>query len=119
MGRLDAPLRKAAQKVLGAFGQDVTIRTVTGTAYNVTTRTMTPTTADVTVAGRLDNYRDRELLGTIRAGDRKLTIAAADVSAIPTVADKVVIASTVWDIIDVLPEQATDQAALYVLQLRR
>ena len=116
---LDAPLRKVAQSVLGKFGTSVAIRRVTGTAYNTTTGTMIPTTVDTVVKGRLDEYTDRQLSDTIRAGDRKLTIAAADLTIPPTVDDTVVIAMLVYEVVRVVSEQATDLSAIHVLQVRR
>lgn len=124
---LDSPLRRVAQKVLATFGTSVTIRRVTGTAYNTTTRTMTPTTADTTVKARIDEYTDRELgfsvatqtAPPIRAGDRKVTVAAADLAYVPSVDDKVMIATLIYDVIRVQPELATDLAAIHVLQVRR
>lgn len=124
---LDTPLRKVAQTVLKRFGTDVTFRRVTGAAYNTSTGTMTPTTADTTVKARIDEYTDRELgfsvatqtAPPVRAGDRKVTVAAADLSYTPTVDDRVVIATLVYDIIRVQPQLATDLAAIHIVQVRR
>lgn len=116
---LDSPLRKVAQTVLKHFGTDVTFRRVTGTAYSTTTRTMAPTTADTTVKARIDEYKDRELSDTIHAGDRKITVAAADLAYTPSVDDLVVIATVVYTVIRVEPQLATDQAAIHVVQVRR
>ena len=124
---LDTPLRAVAKKILATFGTSSAIRRVTGTAYNTTTRTMTPTTADTTWKVRVDEFTDRELgsslvgsvAGTIRAGDRKVTGAAVDLGFTPTVDDKWVYQSQVWDIIRVEPVLATDLAAIHVLQVRR
>lgn len=116
---LDAPLRKVARAVLATFGTSVTVRRVSGTAYNTATGTMTPTTSDTVLKARIDEYRDRELSDTIHAGDRKVTIAAVDLAFTPTVDDRLVIASVEYDIIRVQPELATDLAAIHVLQVRR
>lgn len=116
---LDAPLRTVAQTILRTFGTSVTLRRVTGTAYNTSTGTMTPTTSDTVVKARIDEYRDRELSDTIHAGDRKVTVAAADLSFTPTVDDVLLIASVPYDVIRVQPELATDLAAIHVLQVRR
>lgn len=116
---LDAALRKVAQAVLGTFGTSVTLRRVSGTAYNTGTGTMTPTTTDTVVQARLDEYRDRDLSDLIHVGDRKVTIAAADLSFVPTIDDLVVIASLEYEVQRVQSELATDQAALYILQVRR
>lgn len=124
---LDAPLRKVARAVLRTFGTTVTVRRVTAAAYNTATGTMTPTISDTVVKARIDEYTDRELgfsVATqagqlIRAGDRKVTIAAADLSFTPSVDDQVVIAAVEYEIIRVQPELATNQAAIHVLQVRR
>lgn len=116
---LDAPLRKAASTVLSKLGTSIAIRRVTSTAYSTVTRSMMPVTQDFTVKGRLDEYTDRQLSDTVRAGDRKLTIAAADLTFEPTVDDQAVIAGTIYEVIRVMTELATDQAAIYVMQLRR
>ncbi len=116
---LDAAVRKAAKTVLAKFGTSTVIRRVTGTAYDPTTRTMAPVTTDTTVKGRFEDYTDRQFSETIKAGDRKLTIAAADLAYTPTPAEKVVSAGIIYQIVTVKQEMATDQAALYTLQLRR
>lgn len=116
---LDAPLRTVAQSVLKQFGTTVTLRVVTGTAYNTTTRTMTPTTADFPWKVRYRNYKSRELSDTIRATDLEVTGAAADLTVTPKESDKIVIGSAEWDVLSVQSELATDQAALYILQIRR
>lgn len=116
---LDAPLRKVAHTVLAMFGTSVTLRRVSGTAYNTATGTMAPTTSDTVVKARLDEYRDRELSDLIHAGDRKVTLAAADLSFLPTIDDLVVIASLEYEVLRVQSELGTDQAVLYILQVRR
>ena len=124
---LDAPLRKVARKILDKFGTSVIIRRVTGTAYNTSTRTMTPTTADTTVNGRLDEYTDREMASAltnqerppIKSGDRKLTVAANALAFTPAIADRAVVASVVYKVLWVTSHLATDEAAIFELQLRR
>ena len=117
---LDTPLRKVAKTVLGKFGSSGTIRRVTGTGYNTTLRKMTPVTTDYVVKGRLENYVDRDFSDTIHAGDRQWTIAAVDIPFTPTVDDVVDLADGLtYEIVNVKPEMATNQAAIFVLQLRR
>jgi hypothetical protein len=116
---LDAAVRKAAKTVLAKFGTSTVIRRVTSTAYDTTTGKMAPVTTDTTVKGRFEEYTDRQFSETIKAGDRKLTIAAEDLTFTPSPAEKVVTAGIVYQIVNVKQEMATDQAALYTLQLRR
>lgn len=117
---LDRPLRKVAQTVLRTFGTNVIIRRVTPGAYNPATRVVSPTTGDTTVRGRIDDYTERELRDSVKAGDRKVLIAAADLSYTPEPQkDKVVIASLEYDVVRVVPDLATDDPAIYTLQVRR
>jgi hypothetical protein len=117
---LDAPLRKAASSVLAKFGTSTVLQRVTSTAYSTTTRKMNPVTIDVPIKGRFFKYTDRQLLAnpSIKAGDRGLELAAADLPAIPTVSDKVQDGVT-YDIVNIEVTIATDEPALYQLQLRR
>lgn len=115
---LDTALRKVAQSVVSKFGTAAALRRVTGTKYSTTTRTMTPVTTDTPLKIRLDDYQDREIRGNIKVGDRKGTIAAADVDEAPTLDDNVVIGERVYDIVNVESLIATDLAATFVLQLR-
>ena len=70
--------RKAASKVLKAVGGSVTIRKVTGSAYNTTTGTVGETTADTTIKGIVEGVSSREIGELIQADDKRLTIAASD-----------------------------------------
>jgi len=121
MGRLDRPLRKVAQTVLAKFGTDVTFTSQATGGYDPATGTVStasPATS-YTVKGRLDEYLARELNDTIKVGDRRLTIAAADVDAQPDVDDAVTVAGLAYDIVRVENVMGTDENAYYVLQLRR
>ena len=88
-------------------------------AYNPATGAPTvPADADTPWHVRLDNYTDRERGDTIRAGDRKATGAAADLSTAPDVDDVLVIDGVEWDIINVNPEMIKDLPGIYILQIR-
>lgn len=116
---LDSALQSVASRVLTIFGTSVTIRRVTVGTYSTATRSQAPTNTDYMVKGRLDNYTDKEIQGTIQAGDRKLTIAAADVVFVPVPHDKAVIGSVPFDVVAVTREQVVDSPALYILQIRQ
>ena len=110
--------RKAASKVLKAVGGNVTIRKVTGSAYNTATGAMGETTADTTVKGFVEGVSKREVGELIKATDKRLTIAASDLSYTPTVADRVVISSTVYQIIRIETTEQGNTAISYELILR-
>ena len=118
MGVLDTPLRNAARAVMGALGTSVTIRQVSLGGYNTTTRTATPTNVDTVVKGILEDYVAHEADDTVKLGDRKLTIAAADLSFEPTTQDLVLISSVIYTIVRVESLRATSQPAALVLSIR-
>ena len=126
MVNLDAPLRKVAEAILGSFGTDVTIRRVFIGEYNTTTGAPVRTEIDKTIKGRLDEYRQHEFGELVQVGDRKLTIAASDLTFTPSASEadggteitEVVIDQKLYRVVSVKSPQATDQAAMHVLQLR-
>jgi len=115
---LATPLRKVATKLMSKFGGDVTLRTVTSGVYNPTTGTASEATSDVTIKGVLEDVNAREVGDLIQAGDRRLTIAAADVSAVPTTADRVVISSVTYQVIRITTIEQDNQPITYELILR-
>ena len=115
---LAGSLRKTASKLMSKFGGDVTIRVITVGAYNPTTGTASESTADTTIKGVIEDVNAREVNDLVQAGDRRLTIAAADVSAAPTTADKVVISSVVNQVIRVTTIEQDNQPITHELILR-
>jgi len=115
---LATPLRKVATKLMSKFGGDVTLRTVTPGIYNPTTGTASEATSDVTIKGVLEDVNAREVGDLIQAGDRRLTIAAADVSAVPTTADRVVISGVTYQVIRITTIEQDNQPITHELILR-
>ena len=115
---LAGSLRKTAAKLMSKFGGDATIRTVTTGAYNPTTGTASESTSDVTVKGVVEDVNAREVNDLVQASDRRLTIAAADVTAAPTTADKIVISSVVHQVVRVTTIEQDNQPITYELILR-
>ena len=85
------PLRKVASKLMAKFGGVVTINRVTAGVYNPTTGTASETVAGTVVRGVLEDVNVREVNDLIQSGDKRLTVAAADVAAVPSTADRVLI----------------------------
>ena len=115
---LATPLRKVATKLMSKFGGDVTLRTVTPGIYNPTTGTASEATSDVTIKGVLEDVSAREVGDLIQAGDRRLTIAAADVSAAPTTADRVIISGATYQVVRITTIEQDNQPITYELILR-
>ena len=115
---LKSSLRKASSKVLKAVGGDVTIRRITTGSYNTTTGTLGETASDTTVKGFLEDINAREVNELVQSDDRRLTIAAGSLTYTPTTADRVVISSTVYQIIRVQTVEQDNTAITYELILR-
>ena len=118
MANLDIAMRAVGKTILGTFGTDVTMRRVLTGEYNTTTGAPIRTEIDKTVKGRLDEYHNREIGETVQVGDRKLTIAAADLTFNPSSADEVVINDEIYRVVNVKSTQATDEAAIHEMQIR-
>jgi hypothetical protein len=115
---LAIPLRKVASKLMVKFGGEATIRRVTLGAYNTTTGTATETTSDTTIRGVLEDVSLREVNDLIQAGDKRMTIAAADTAAVPTTADRVIIGTRSLQVIEVRTIEQDNQPITYELILR-
>ena len=115
---LAIPLRKVASKLMAKFGGEATIRRVTLGAYNTTTGTAAETTSDTELRGVLENVNLREVNDLIQAGDKRLTIAAADTAAPPTMADRVIIENRTLQVIEVRTIEQDNTAITYELILR-
>jgi hypothetical protein len=115
---LASSLKKAAGKVLSSVGGDVTIRRITTGSYNTTTGAIAETASDTTVKGFVEGVSDRETNELIQSNDRRVTIAASSVTNVPTTADRVVIDSVSYQIIQVKTVEQANTAITYELILR-
>jgi hypothetical protein len=115
---LATSLRATASKLLTKFGGAATIRRVMTGTYNPTTGTTSETTSDTAVRGVLEDVNLREVNDLIQATDKRLLIAAADVTAAPTTADEVLISSTTYQVIRVTTIEQDNTAITYELILR-
>ena len=115
---LSGPLRKVASKVITKFGGEVTIRRITVGAYNTSTGTAAETTSDTVLRGVVEDVNVREVNDLIQSGDKRLTVAAADVAAAPQTADRVVISSVSHQVIRVNTVEQDSTAITYELILR-
>jgi hypothetical protein len=115
---LASPLRKVASKLMARFGGVATFRSVTAGAYNTTTGASAETTTDTTVRGVLEDVRRSEVNDLVQQGDKRLIIAAADVTSAPTTADRVIISNRSLQIIEVRTIEQDNTAITYELILR-
>jgi hypothetical protein len=115
---LASPLRKVASKLMAKFGGVATIRRVQTGVYNATSGTISEVVADTSVRGVLQDVNLREVNELIQAGDKRLLIAAADLTSAPTTADRVIIAGRTLQVIQVVTIEQDNTAITYELILR-
>ena len=111
-------LEKRASKVIAKLGGDVTIRYVTPAAYDTATGTSTEATSDVELKGIVEGVTQSEVNDLIQSDDRRLTVAAKDVTTTPGTKDRVVISSVVYQIISVNTIEQDNTPLTYELILR-
>ena len=111
-------LKKVSSKVITKFGGDVTVRYVTAGSYNTTTGAITESESDTTIKGVLEDVNLREVNELVQAGDKRLTVAADDLTTAPETKDRVVIGSVVHQIIRVETTEQDNSAIIHELILR-
>jgi len=122
---LASSLRKVAQKVIKQFGGSVTVRFISLGAYNTTTGAITETATDIIVQGVLENVITKEVNELVEGSptglislDRKLTVAAADLTTVPGTKDRAVIAGTAFQIVQVKTIEQDNVAIVYEFILK-
>jgi hypothetical protein len=115
---LASPLRKVASKLMARFGGVATIRRVATGSYDPATGTIAETNTDTTVRGVLEDVNIREVNELVQAGDKRLIVAAADLTTAPTTVDKVLINSVVHQIIRIQTIEQDNTAITYEMILR-
>lgn len=115
---LASSLQKTAKKLIRKFGGDVTFRVITVGAYNPATGEAGETASDVAIKGVLEEVNEREVGDLIQSGDKRLLVAALDLTNPPTVADRVVISSVSYQVIFVNTVEQDNQAITHELILR-
>ena len=111
-------LKKVSSKVITKFGGDVTVRIVTAGAYDTSDGTIAETESDTTIKGILEDVNLREVNELVQAGDKRLTVAADDLTTAPETKDRVVISSVVHQIIRVETTEQDNTAITFELILR-
>lgn len=115
---LSSSLRKVANKVVGKFGGDVTVRVITAGTYNAATGQINQGASDTTIKGVLSVVGARETNELVQAGDKRLTVAAAALTTPPSTKDQILIGGVVHQIIAVNTTEQANAAVVHELVLR-
>ena len=112
------PLRKVASKLMAKFGGVVTINRVTAGVYNPTIGTASEVVARTVVRGVMEDVNVRDVNDLVQSGDKRLTVAAADLATPPSTADRVVVGTVTHQIIRVTTIEQGNTPITYELILR-
>lgn len=111
-------MREAVSRLINQVGRTVTYKRVTGQSYSTTTGINTVTYTDYALIANVRDYRPRELQGDVRIGDKKMQLAASDIAFTPQKDDNVVFDGITYNIIAIDNRFISEDAALYIMQLR-
>ena len=122
MTALDTKFRALSNRLIDKYGKSVTLTSVTNGAYNPATGTSAKTTATSTVKAIVEDYNLHSSgvgfqTGLIKAGDKKVTIAALGITK-PKPSDTITIDTVAWNIVRVVETWSGEQIAVYECQLR-
>ena len=115
---LASSLRKTATKLMAKFGGEITFRQVSSGTYNATAGVIVETATDTVIRGVLEDVNKREVNELVQAADKRLIVAAADLLAAPSTADRVVISTVSHQIIRVQTIEQDNTPITYELILR-
>ena len=115
---ISSGLKKAASKVVNKFGGTITYRRITTGIYNSSTGTITETKTDSSIKGVLDGVTKAEVNDLITQQDKKLTIAAKDITFTHTNKDRVVIAGVEYRVIAINTNELVNTAITFDVFLR-
>jgi hypothetical protein len=117
---LATDFQASVKTFLGDLGRSMTLRHVTPGTYDPTTGATTDdVTTDYTGTGRLGNYRDSAVDGTLfLQGDRQATFVPDDASATPVVGDTLIVGSDTYSVINGKERSVNGTAVSWTLQVR-
>jgi len=111
-------LKKAASKVVNKLGGTVSMQYYSASAYDTTSGTITLSTNGDSVKGILQDINAREVNEQIQASDKRLILAALDLTSVPETNDRVVIGGVQHQVIRVITQEQANTAITYELILR-
>ena len=111
-------LRTVSSKVIRKLGGNITYRKVSTGIYNPSTGTVSEVEIDTTIKGVLDNVSKLEVNDLVTQSDKKLTIAAKDITFTPSNKDRILIASIEYKIISINTTEQENNPISYDLFLR-
>lgn len=104
---------------MGKFGGEIFVGVTSLGTYNAADGTVRQTVTESQVRGLLEDVRTNEVGGLIENGDKRLTIAAADVASAPTPkTTKITTGGKTWRVIEVRTTENDNDPIIYELIIR-
>jgi hypothetical protein len=108
-----------AKDSIETYGAAVTFRKAGTDTYDTTTGNVTQPTTDYDIRALIEDYSEFHISeGLVKAGDRRLIIAAASLSVIPAPGDYILHIGQTYLVIAVHSEYASDTPIIHTLQIR-
>lgn len=113
-------LRLCLRDLMLDDGRAMTVRSQTLGTYDPDTGTLTASTdSDYTGVGRLGNYHDAVINGTmIKAGDRRCTIVFDNQAFVPKVGDRLLVGTDTYAVVNVKERELGGTVIGFTLQVR-
>lgn len=117
MTRADS-LQKVASKVINRFGGEAKVRYISTEGYDTATGTIRESDTYVSTKGIVEGVTSREVNELVQAGDKRLTIAALDLSVAPQAKDRITIEGVMHQVIEIRKQEQDNKPITYELILR-
>lgn len=108
-----------ARDSIETYGAAVTLRKPGIETYDTTSGNLTQPTTDYDIRALIEDYSEFHVSqGLVKAGDRRIIIAAGSLSVTPAPGDTIIHAGQSYLVIGVHSEYAADTPIIYTLQVR-
>lgn len=111
-------LQKVASKLVTRFGGDIKVRYISTEGYDTATGTIRESDTYVSAKGIVEDVASREANELVQSGDKRLTIAALDLSVAPQVKDRITIEGVMHEVIEIKKQEQDNKPITYELILR-
>lgn len=108
-----------ARDSINTYGAAVTLRKPGADSYDPATGALIQGTTDYPTTALIESYSEYHLAnGLVQAGDRRIVLAAANLSVAPVQGDFIIFEGQTFAIISVKSDYAGDQPIIHTLQIR-
>ena len=108
-----------ARDSIETYGAAMTLRKPGSDSYDPATGNLTTPSTDYAVSALIESYSEFHVAqGLVKAGDRRIIIAAGSLSVTPQQGDALILEGQSFTIINVKSEYAGDKPIIHTLQVR-